>query len=669
MPIAFLTAHYALNPPGPPDGGRAGADPRGRGRRRAGRDPDRPAGRRRGLRHRRRPESASSLRRWASSTSWIRARWPLPTRSWSAPAGEGVDVVLNSLAGEAIPKSLGCCARVGRFLEIGKRDIWTRTACSACAVPQQPVVLRHRPRPVCREAAASWCGRCSRLMATSRPGDLEPLPLTRSRSSDAAAAFRYMAQAKHIGKVVITLADRDRRRRTAAAVRPDAHLPDHGRAGRPRACRSRAGCRARAPAPGADRAAERSPSGEALDARRCEARGAGGRRARRRGRSRDVARVLDDPPAAAAAAGRGPRGRRPRRRRAARSRPEALRPRAGAESAGRLEPARADPGPAARLLRAVLVGGVGVRLARPGQLRRGQRVPRRPGPAPPRARPAGAEHQLGPLGRGRHGRGDGRAGPHALGRQGVDRLSPEQASWTRSLRAAATAARRSPSCRSTGLVYTAFFAGQRAPPLLRTCCAERSPGRRASGRPAQPSVLAQVDGALRGTERARPCAGARPRAGRCRCSVCEPRHRSIGPQQGLTISALDSLMAVELAQPACSGALGTPLPRRCASTTRRSRRSPVHIAEPCSSPERTEQPRVAAAACRRDAASTSGADRDHRPGLPVSRAGRREAVLGAAARRRRRHRRGAGAIAGMSRRYYDPDPDAPGKMYTRWAAS
>src|SRR5207249_7340117 len=38
--------------------------------------------------------------------------------------GKGVDVVLNALAGEAIPMGLSCLAEFGRFIEIGKRDIY-----------------------------------------------------------------------------------------------------------------------------------------------------------------------------------------------------------------------------------------------------------------------------------------------------------------------------------------------------------------------------------------------------------------------------------------------------------------------------------------------------------------------------------------------------------------
>src|SRR6185436_6004860 len=37
---------------------------------------------------------------------------------------KGVDVVLNALAAEAIPMGLSCLAEFGRFIEIGKRDIY-----------------------------------------------------------------------------------------------------------------------------------------------------------------------------------------------------------------------------------------------------------------------------------------------------------------------------------------------------------------------------------------------------------------------------------------------------------------------------------------------------------------------------------------------------------------
>ena len=45
--------------------------------------------------------------------------------------GQGVDVVLNSLNGEFIPKSLSVLATGGRFLEIGKAGIWSAAQVAA----------------------------------------------------------------------------------------------------------------------------------------------------------------------------------------------------------------------------------------------------------------------------------------------------------------------------------------------------------------------------------------------------------------------------------------------------------------------------------------------------------------------------------------------------------
>jgi len=41
----------------------------------------------------------------------------------AATGGEGVDVILNSLAGELLHESWKCLASCGRFIDLGKRDI------------------------------------------------------------------------------------------------------------------------------------------------------------------------------------------------------------------------------------------------------------------------------------------------------------------------------------------------------------------------------------------------------------------------------------------------------------------------------------------------------------------------------------------------------------------
>jgi acyl transferase domain-containing protein/acyl carrier protein len=119
--------------------------------------------------------------------------------------GEGVDVVLNSLAGGFIPKSLSTLRPGGRFLEIGKVDFLRNTRLdlgllehnvSFFAIDLSQMMLR-RPdlgRSLLREAVRYF-----------EEGELDPLPYETFPISRAADAFRHMAQAKHIGKVVVSL--------------------------------------------------------------------------------------------------------------------------------------------------------------------------------------------------------------------------------------------------------------------------------------------------------------------------------------------------------------------------------------------------------------------------------------------------------------------------------
>lgn len=136
-----------------------------------------------------------------------------------ATNGEGVDIVLNSLAGEAIPKSLSLLRAYGRFLEIGKTDIYQnsklglrpfRDNLSYFAIDLDRV-FKQRPALAGELFAA--------VMARFHDKALHPLPLRSFAISQAENAFRYMAQAKHIGKVVLSMQDAD------ARVIPPAYQP------------------------------------------------------------------------------------------------------------------------------------------------------------------------------------------------------------------------------------------------------------------------------------------------------------------------------------------------------------------------------------------------------------------------------------------------------------
>jgi epothilone polyketide synthase D len=121
--------------------------------------------------------------------------------------GRGVDLVLNSLAGEAIPKSLSVLATGGRFLEIGKRDIYADSRIGLLPFQRNLSffaidLLRMRlEKP---EVVQSLTREVAQRLAD---GTFKPLPYTRFPASSVADAFRYMAQGKHTGKIVVTLDD------------------------------------------------------------------------------------------------------------------------------------------------------------------------------------------------------------------------------------------------------------------------------------------------------------------------------------------------------------------------------------------------------------------------------------------------------------------------------
>jgi phthiocerol/phenolphthiocerol synthesis type-I polyketide synthase E len=120
-------------------------------------------------------------------------------------AGRGVDVVLNSLAGEVVGRSLDVLAPGGRFVEIGRRDPWDaeRVARRRGDVSWQAVDLAAE----LRDDPAGLGRRLRRLLARFAAGELRPPPLHRFPLRDAVGAFRFMAQARHIGKIVLTPAD------------------------------------------------------------------------------------------------------------------------------------------------------------------------------------------------------------------------------------------------------------------------------------------------------------------------------------------------------------------------------------------------------------------------------------------------------------------------------
>ena len=115
----------------------------------------------------------------------------------------GVDVVLNSLAAEAIPMGLSCLAEFGRFIEIGKRDIYLNSR-----IPLWPLRKNASFHVVAMDAVFTGDEKLTRNLLAEiaglvEQGALRPLPFRSFPASRVDAAFRLMAQGKHTGKVVV----------------------------------------------------------------------------------------------------------------------------------------------------------------------------------------------------------------------------------------------------------------------------------------------------------------------------------------------------------------------------------------------------------------------------------------------------------------------------------
>ena len=117
--------------------------------------------------------------------------------------GEGVDCVLNSLAGDFIPKSFSVLRNFGRFVEIGKMDIYSNAKLGleqlrnniSYFVVDLAQHLQEKPEYVAEMFAE--------LADSFAKQEYEPLPYTDFPITDVVEAFRYMAQGKHIGKNVL----------------------------------------------------------------------------------------------------------------------------------------------------------------------------------------------------------------------------------------------------------------------------------------------------------------------------------------------------------------------------------------------------------------------------------------------------------------------------------
>jgi acyl transferase domain-containing protein/NADPH:quinone reductase-like Zn-dependent oxidoreductase/acyl carrier protein len=118
----------------------------------------------------------------------------------AASSGEGMDVVLDSLAQEFVDASLRLMKPGGRFIEMGKTDV------------RDPAVVAARHHGVRYQAFDTVEAGPDRtrdmlreIGALLERGALRPLPVSVWDVRQAPEAFRHMAQARHVGKIILSI--------------------------------------------------------------------------------------------------------------------------------------------------------------------------------------------------------------------------------------------------------------------------------------------------------------------------------------------------------------------------------------------------------------------------------------------------------------------------------
>ncbi|AOS64002.1 type I polyketide synthase [Actinoalloteichus hymeniacidonis] len=117
--------------------------------------------------------------------------------------GEGVDIVLDCLAGEFVDATLRLLPRGGRFLELGKADIRDADTVGAehPGIAYQAYDLAEAGTPRLQEMLAD-------IVELFDQGVLRPIPVNAFDIRRAAEAFRGLSQAKLVGKAVLTIPQR-----------------------------------------------------------------------------------------------------------------------------------------------------------------------------------------------------------------------------------------------------------------------------------------------------------------------------------------------------------------------------------------------------------------------------------------------------------------------------
>jgi phthiocerol/phenolphthiocerol synthesis type-I polyketide synthase C len=121
-----------------------------------------------------------------------------------ATNGEGVDVVLNSLAGEAMMAGVNILSPGGRFVELGEKGIDNHVVLRVDALARSCSFMVVDLDGNLRRDPWHYREMADDILTNAALGNLATLPATEFRFEHASEAFALMASGNHIGKILIT---------------------------------------------------------------------------------------------------------------------------------------------------------------------------------------------------------------------------------------------------------------------------------------------------------------------------------------------------------------------------------------------------------------------------------------------------------------------------------
>lgn len=136
--------------------------------------------------------------------------------------GVGVDVVLNSLAGEGLQASWECVAPFGRFIEIGKSDIMANSSLPMAMFAKNVTFAAMDLATLVKTNVKLGIELFTKVTELILDGSLRrPTPLHLYPLAEAEKAFRFMQSGNNTGRIIITRTENEQVTVSKMSPNPD----------------------------------------------------------------------------------------------------------------------------------------------------------------------------------------------------------------------------------------------------------------------------------------------------------------------------------------------------------------------------------------------------------------------------------------------------------------